>query len=69
APARARPQGRPKGPLVTLMLASIVVGAIVMLVFDTWYTRLVGVLALFTFVVSGVFAITGSGLLDPDDEA
>jgi len=40
-----------------------------MLVFDTWYTRLVGVLALFTFVVSGVFAITGSGLLDPDDEA
>ena len=37
-----------------------------MFLFEEWYTRLVGVLALFTFVVAGVFAIAGSGMLDGD---
>jgi hypothetical protein len=58
--------GRPRGGLVVLMLGALAVGLVLMLLFEAWYTRLVGVLALFTFVVSGVFAITGSGLLDGD---
>ena len=62
----ATPPGRPRGGLVVLMLGALAVGLVLMLLFEEWYTRLVGVLALFTFVVAGVFAITGSGLLDGD---
>ena len=63
----ATPEGRPRGALVGLMLAALVAGVVLMLLFEEWYTRLAGVLALFTFVVSGVFAITGSGLIDADE--
>ena len=62
----ATPPGHPRGGLVVLMLSALAVGLVLMLLFEEWYTRLVGVLALFTFVVAGVFAITGSGLLDGD---
>jgi hypothetical protein len=54
---------------VWVTLGALAVGAILMLLFEAWYTRLVGVLALFTFVVAGVFLITGSGLLDPEADA
>jgi hypothetical protein len=70
APA-ARPavaEGRPRGPLVPVVLGALGVGAVTMLLFEAWYTRVIGVLALFTFVVAGVFLITGSGLLDPEEE-
>jgi hypothetical protein len=69
AETRPEPPGRARGPLVGVMLGSLALGALLMLLFEVWYTRLVGVLALFAFVVCGVAAITGSGLLDPDDEA
>src|SRR3954447_13253366 len=45
-PTRARPA-----------LAFLVVGAITMLVFESTITRVIGVLALFGFIVAGVFAI------------
>jgi hypothetical protein len=63
----ARRLGRPRGPLVGLMLFSLVVGAALMFFFEEWYTRLPAVLLLFTFVVSGVFVITGSGVLDDEE--
>jgi hypothetical protein len=84
APARARrreqlprpapgqrppvPPGRPRGPLVALTLGAFAVGAPLMLLFEAWYTRVVGVLALFTFVVAGVFVIAGSAILDPEED-
>jgi hypothetical protein len=58
---------RPAG-LLPLVLGSLTVGLVTMLIFEEWFTRLIGVLALFTFVISGVFLLTGSGLLDPEDE-
>jgi hypothetical protein len=69
-PARPSPAAAPqraRGPLFGVTLGAFVVGAVLMLLFETWYTRTVGVLALFTFVVAGVFLLTGSGLLDPED--
>jgi hypothetical protein len=65
-PHPASPPGRPRGALVGLMLAALAIGVVLMFLFEEWYTRLVGVLALFTFVVAGVFAIAGSGMLDGD---
>jgi hypothetical protein len=69
APPVAAPAGRPSGPLVALMLASLAIGLVLMLIFHAWYTRIVGVAALFTFIVAGVFAIAGrNGLLAGEDE-
>ena len=65
-PHPAAPPGRPRGALVGLMLGALAIGVVLMFLFEEWYTRLVGVLALFTFVVAGVFAIAGSGMLDSD---
>ena len=67
ASAPASPPGRPRGALVGLMLASLLVGAVLMFFFEHWYTRLPAVLLLFTFVASGVFVITGSGMLDEQE--
>jgi predicted lipid-binding transport protein (Tim44 family) len=68
-PAPTAPAGRPRGPLVGLMLGALAVGLVLMLVFEAWYTRIVGVAALFTFIVSGVFAIAGrDGLIAGGDE-
>jgi hypothetical protein len=63
-----QPLGRPRGFLVGLMLGSLGLGAVLMFFFEHWYTRLPAVLLLFTFVVSGVFVITGSGMLDDDED-
>jgi hypothetical protein len=49
------------------MLGSLLVGAVLMFFFEHWYTRLPAVLLLFTFVASGVFVITGSGMLDEQE--
>ena len=45
-----------------------VFGSLVMILFDSWLTRLLGVLCLVAFVVGGVFAIATPALLD-DEEA
>jgi hypothetical protein len=72
APARSqatatRPLGRPRGALVAVMLGALVVGGALMFFFEEWYTRVPAVVLLFTFVVSGVFVITGSGVLDEQE--
>jgi hypothetical protein len=50
------------------MLGSLAAGVLLMVVFDAGLTRLLGVLALFTFIVSGVFAIADPALLEADDD-
>ena len=46
-----------RDPLTLAALAALVLGFLLLVVFDAWFTRLFGVLALFAFVVTGVFAI------------
>ncbi len=57
-----------RDPLTLAALAALVLGFLLLVVFDAWFTRLFGVLALFAFVVTGVFAIATPALLDHDDE-
>jgi hypothetical protein len=51
----AEPRADPSRAIVPLVL--FLVGAVSMLFFEATVTRVIGVLALFAFVVSGVFAI------------
>ena len=55
-------------PLALVALTALAVGFVLLVVFDAWLTRLIGVLALFTFIVAGVFAIATPQLLDGEDE-
>jgi NADH:ubiquinone oxidoreductase subunit 6 (subunit J) len=54
--------------LAVFMLASFAVGAGLMLVFDRPLTRVLGVLALFAFIVSGVFLVAEPGFLAADEQ-
>jgi hypothetical protein len=49
-------------------IAAGVLGALLMVAFDAWFTRLVGVLALFAFIVAGVFAIASPPFLEEERE-
>ena len=49
------------------MLACLVVGVVLMVGFEEWYTRLFGVLALFAFIITGVFLIADPKFLERDD--
>jgi len=51
-----------------LMLGSLFVGIALMIPFDTPVTRTLGVLALFTFIVSGVFLIADPRFLAQDED-
>jgi len=51
------------------MFGSLGLGLGLMLVFEHPLTRVVGVLALFTFIVSGVFLIADPAFLAEDDDA
>jgi preprotein translocase subunit SecD len=51
-----------------LALAALVLGVLLLVPFEAWYTRLLGVLALFAFVIAGVFAIASPALLDDDHD-
>ncbi len=51
-----------------LMLGSFAVGLALMIPFDTPVTRTLGVLALFTFIVSGVFLIADPAFLAHDED-
>jgi hypothetical protein len=55
-------------PLLVLMLACLVVGLLLMLLFEAWVTRVVGVVALFAFIVSGVFLIADPAFLAAEDD-
>ena len=54
--------------LPALTLGSLVVGIALMIPFETTVTRILGVLALFTFIVSGVFLIADPAFLDQDED-
>jgi preprotein translocase subunit SecD len=49
-------------------IAAGVLGVLLMIPFEAWYTRALGVLALFAFIVAGVFAIASPGFLEEDRE-
>jgi hypothetical protein len=51
-----------------LVLGSFAVGVVLMVLFHEPVTRILGVTALFTFVVSGVFLIADPAFLDTEDE-
>ena len=55
-------------PLLVLMFACLGVGMLLMLAFEHWTTRLVGVVSLFAFIVSGVFLIADPAFLAAEDE-
>ena len=55
--------------LVALMFAALAVGLVLMLGFEAVVTRIVGVIALFTFIVTGVFLIADPTFLAADDDA
>jgi hypothetical protein len=53
--------------LLAFMFTCLGVGLVLMLVFEAWFTRLLGVAALFAFIVSGVFLIADPAFLAADD--
>jgi len=55
-------------PLLLFMLACLGVGMFLMLVFEHWTTRIVGVVTLFAFIVSGVFLIADPAFLAAADD-
>jgi hypothetical protein len=50
------------------MFACLGVGLLLMLLFEAWVTRAVGVVALFAFIVSGVFLIADPAFLAAEDD-
>jgi hypothetical protein len=54
--------------LLGFMFTCLGAGLLLMLLFEAWLTRLVGVAALFAFIVSGVFLIADPAFLAPDDD-
>ena len=57
-----------KRALMGLMLGCLAVGMVVMLVFDSAIFRVVGVVALFAFIVTGVFLIADPVFLAEEDD-
>ena len=64
--AAAASASPPRGPAAFFALIALAAGVLLMLAFDAWFTRLLGVLALFAFVVAGVFAIASPAFLEAD---
>jgi hypothetical protein len=58
-----------RGPLMSVMLAAFAIGMVLMLGFESTVTRVLGMAALVTFMVTGVFLIADPSMLDPDDDA
>jgi hypothetical protein len=55
-------------PLLVLMFACLGAGLLLMLLFEAWVTRALGVIALFAFIVSGVFLIADPAFLEAEDD-
>ena len=53
---------------LALMLGSFAVGLVLMVGFEHVVTRIIGVLALFTFLVTGVFLIADPVFLGRDED-
>jgi hypothetical protein len=70
APAapRATASRAPRRSLLLLTLGALAVGAVLMILFEHTITRVVGVTALFTFVIAGVFLIADPGWLAEGDD-
>ena len=62
--AESEPMAPPRGRLVAAMAAFLVVGMPAMFLFEAPATRVVGVLCVFGFIISGVFAIARPEFLD-----
>jgi len=54
---------------LALLLGSFAMGLVLMLGFEHVLTRILGVLALFTFIVTGVFLIADPAWLGSDEES
>jgi hypothetical protein len=54
--------------LLGFMFTCLGAGLLLMLLFEAWLTRLLGVAALFAFIVSGVFLIADPAFLAADDD-
>ena len=70
APPPAGPPAAPpeRGRLALVALVLLVAGSGLVFVFDAWFARLAGVLALLAFIVAGVFAIATPALLEQDSD-
>ena len=55
-------------PLGAFTAAALVVALVLMLLFEHTLTRIVGVLAMFTFIVSGVFLIASPAFTNADED-
>ena len=68
-PAAERPAPSVRrGPLLMFMFACLGIGMLLMLLFEHWVTRVVGVTTLFAFIVSGVFLIADPAFLAAEDD-
>lgn len=54
--------------LPVLALGCFVLGVALMIPFEAWYTRVLGVAALFAAIVIGVFAIATPAFLSAEDD-
>ena len=54
--------------LVAFMFTCLGAGLLLMLLFEAWFTRLLGVAALFAFIVTGVFLIADPAFLAAEDD-
>ena len=52
-----------------VMLAAFALGLVLMVGFEHWLTRILGLLCLFAFIVTGVFKIADPEFLSRDEEA
>ena len=59
---------RTRGPLATLMLVSFAVGMALMILFEATLTRVLGMAALTTFMVTGVFLVADPAMLAPEQD-
>ena len=71
--ASSDPQRRPepsvrRGPLLAIMLGAFAVGLVLMVLFESLVPRVLGILALFTFIVAGVFLIADPAFLGQDED-
>jgi uncharacterized membrane protein YkgB len=57
-----------RGRLGAFTLAALVVALVLMLLFENTLTRIGGVVAMFAFIVGGVFLIASPAFLDAEKE-
>jgi hypothetical protein len=62
------PLAPPRGPLVLAMGGFLAVALVAMLGFEHALTRVIGVLCIFGFIVSGVFAVADPRFLTVDEQ-